>query len=256
MDQPTATSRRPRRCSRRRPASRTCWPGCSTPSPSRLRGVQPGRPRRDGRFRARPGAAYGAVQRRHRRHARAARPGRLVDDVSGARPRTCPAPSADRRPNPEFVTRGRPGHRRRRAAVGGSAAGPTALDEPTLRAHLAVDAGLAATGIAPPARRGGAAGRLSDAAELVLRRAPTTRRCCPWCCRGTARTDPDVGDRLTVRIPLRLCTRSGRLVFVQDPGLVVFHARTPFDKEYTSYRDDVTRDMAYLGRKWPGPPVD
>lgn len=49
---------------------------------------------------------------------------------------------------------------------------------------------------------------------------------------------------------------SGRLVFVQDPGLVVFHARTPFDKEYTSYRDDVTRDMAYLGRKWPGPPVD
>jgi hypothetical protein len=49
---------------------------------------------------------------------------------------------------------------------------------------------------------------------------------------------------------------AGRLVFVQDPGLVVFHARTPFDTEYTSYRDDVTRDMAYLGRKWQVPPVD
>jgi hypothetical protein len=43
---------------------------------------------------------------------------------------------------------------------------------------------------------------------------------------------------------------------VQDPGLVVFHARTPCDKEYTSYRDDVTRDMAYLGQKWQVPPVD
>jgi beta-1,4-N-acetylgalactosaminyltransferase 2 len=49
---------------------------------------------------------------------------------------------------------------------------------------------------------------------------------------------------------------AGRLVFVQDPGLVVFHARTPFDKEYTSYRDDVTRDMAYLAGKWQDPPVD
>jgi beta-1,4-N-acetylgalactosaminyltransferase 2 len=49
---------------------------------------------------------------------------------------------------------------------------------------------------------------------------------------------------------------AGRLVFVQDPGLVVFHARTPFDKEYTSYRDDVTSDMAYLAGKWRRPPVD
>ena len=49
---------------------------------------------------------------------------------------------------------------------------------------------------------------------------------------------------------------AGRLVFVQDPGLLVFHARTPFDKEYTSYRDDVSADLEYLGVKWTGRPVD
>jgi beta-1,4-N-acetylgalactosaminyltransferase 2 len=49
---------------------------------------------------------------------------------------------------------------------------------------------------------------------------------------------------------------SGRLVFVMAPELVAFHARTPFDKKYTSDREDVARDMAYLARKWTGTPVD
>jgi len=47
---------------------------------------------------------------------------------------------------------------------------------------------------------------------------------------------------------------SGRLVFVQAPGLVLFHARTPFNREYTSYREDVAADLAYLGRKWQPAP--
>ncbi len=47
---------------------------------------------------------------------------------------------------------------------------------------------------------------------------------------------------------------SGRLVFVSAPQLVAFHARTPFDQKYTSYRDDVAKDLAYLGRKWRGTP--
>ncbi len=47
---------------------------------------------------------------------------------------------------------------------------------------------------------------------------------------------------------------SGRLVFVSDPQLVAFHARTPFDAKYTSYREDVADDLAYLGRKWMGTP--
>ena len=37
---------------------------------------------------------------------------------------------------------------------------------------------------------------------------------------------------------------SGRLVFVQAPGLVLFHARTPFNREYTSYREDVAAPVA------------
>jgi beta-1,4-N-acetylgalactosaminyltransferase 2 len=49
---------------------------------------------------------------------------------------------------------------------------------------------------------------------------------------------------------------SGRLVFVSSPHLVVFHARTPFNKTYTSYREDVARDLAYLARKWMSAPVD
>lgn len=43
---------------------------------------------------------------------------------------------------------------------------------------------------------------------------------------------------------------SGTLVFVQDPAFVVLHARTPFNKRYTSFRDDVAGDLAYLGSKW------
>jgi beta-1,4-N-acetylgalactosaminyltransferase 2 len=49
---------------------------------------------------------------------------------------------------------------------------------------------------------------------------------------------------------------SGRLVFVLSHRLVAFHARTPFDKKYTAYRENVARDIAYLGRKWTGTPVD
>ena len=49
---------------------------------------------------------------------------------------------------------------------------------------------------------------------------------------------------------------SGRLVFVSAPQLVAFHARTPFDKKYTSYREDVNADLAYLARKWMGTPID
>jgi hypothetical protein len=44
----------------------------------------------------------------------------------------------------------------------------------------------------------------------------------------------------------------GRLVFVQDPGFMAFHARTPFDRTYTAYRDDVAADLDYLRRKWLG----
>ena len=49
---------------------------------------------------------------------------------------------------------------------------------------------------------------------------------------------------------------SGRLVFVSAPQLVAFHARTPFDKKYASYREDVNADLAYLARKWMGAPID
>jgi beta-1,4-N-acetylgalactosaminyltransferase 2 len=47
---------------------------------------------------------------------------------------------------------------------------------------------------------------------------------------------------------------SGRLVFVSDPQLVAFHARTPFDATYVSYREDVNADLSYLARKWMGTP--
>lgn len=43
---------------------------------------------------------------------------------------------------------------------------------------------------------------------------------------------------------------SGTLVFVQDPAFVVLHARTPFNKRYTSFRDDTAGDLGYLGGKW------
>jgi len=44
----------------------------------------------------------------------------------------------------------------------------------------------------------------------------------------------------------------GRLVFVHDPSFVAFHARTPFNRTYTTYREDVTADLAYLSQKWRG----
>ena len=43
---------------------------------------------------------------------------------------------------------------------------------------------------------------------------------------------------------------SGTLVFVQDPAFVVLRARTPFNKRYTSFRDDVAGDFVYLAGKW------
>lgn len=43
---------------------------------------------------------------------------------------------------------------------------------------------------------------------------------------------------------------SGRLVTVIDLGSGSYHVRTPFNKEYMSYRDDVADDGAYLTRKW------
>ena len=49
---------------------------------------------------------------------------------------------------------------------------------------------------------------------------------------------------------------SGRLVFVSAPQLVAFHARTPFAQVYTSYREDVSADLAYLTGKWRGAPID
>ena len=49
---------------------------------------------------------------------------------------------------------------------------------------------------------------------------------------------------------------AGRLVFVSAPQLAAFHARTPFDKTYSSYREDVGRDLSYLARKWMARPVD
>jgi Glycosyl transferase family 2 len=46
---------------------------------------------------------------------------------------------------------------------------------------------------------------------------------------------------------------AGVLVFVQDATIPVFHARTPWNAEYTKHRDDVSTDLAYLGRRWPVP---
>ncbi|HSF97620.1 MAG TPA: glycosyltransferase [Ornithinibacter sp.] len=43
---------------------------------------------------------------------------------------------------------------------------------------------------------------------------------------------------------------SGEIVVVLDPAIRAYHARTPFDPEYTRYRLDVSPDQAYLGRVW------
>jgi hypothetical protein len=45
-------------------------------------------------------------------------------------------------------------------------------------------------------------------------------------------------------------------VYVSSPDLVALPARSPFDREYTSFREDVARDLVYLGRNGPGGPVD
>lgn len=43
---------------------------------------------------------------------------------------------------------------------------------------------------------------------------------------------------------------SGVLVTVLDHRIVAYHARTPFDATYTSYRDDVAADQAVLRGRW------
>lgn len=43
---------------------------------------------------------------------------------------------------------------------------------------------------------------------------------------------------------------SGRLLSVVDPQIIAYHARTPFDAEYTAYRNDIAQDMIHLGQKW------
>ncbi|MCT1459815.1 glycosyltransferase [Aestuariimicrobium sp. p3-SID1156] len=43
---------------------------------------------------------------------------------------------------------------------------------------------------------------------------------------------------------------SGELVFVQDEAIMVFHARTPWNREYNRHRNDVEADRRYLQRKW------
>ena len=58
---------------------------------------------------------------------------------------------------------------------------------------------------------------------------------------------PNSGRRSSLRPVQRPCYHPE---LVQAPGLVLFHARTPFNREYTSYREDVAADLAYLGRKW------
>ncbi|WP_237206650.1 glycosyltransferase family 2 protein [Rothia nasimurium] len=43
---------------------------------------------------------------------------------------------------------------------------------------------------------------------------------------------------------------SGKLVFVQDPGILVYHGRTPWLKTYNKFRSDGTASRRVLSRKW------
>jgi hypothetical protein len=43
---------------------------------------------------------------------------------------------------------------------------------------------------------------------------------------------------------------SGTLVNVVDPTNVMYHARTPFNAEYTAFRNEVADDLAWLARHW------
>ena len=43
---------------------------------------------------------------------------------------------------------------------------------------------------------------------------------------------------------------AGEIVVVLDSSIRAYHARTPFDPEYTRYRLDIAPDQAYLGRVW------
>ncbi len=45
---------------------------------------------------------------------------------------------------------------------------------------------------------------------------------------------------------------AGRLVFVQDEAIPVFHARTPWNRFFTTYREDTAADLAWLGQFWRG----
>lgn len=43
---------------------------------------------------------------------------------------------------------------------------------------------------------------------------------------------------------------AGEIVVVLDQAIRAYHARTPFDPDYTRYRLDIAPDQAYLGRVW------
>ncbi|MEO5609103.1 MAG: glycosyltransferase family A protein [Ornithinibacter sp.] len=45
---------------------------------------------------------------------------------------------------------------------------------------------------------------------------------------------------------------AGEIVVVVAQSIRAYHARTPFDAHYTSYRDDTAADLRYLGRVWYG----
>lgn len=43
---------------------------------------------------------------------------------------------------------------------------------------------------------------------------------------------------------------SGKLVFVQDPEIYAFHARTPWNKKYQKYRHDSSVSRSLITKKW------
>lgn len=43
---------------------------------------------------------------------------------------------------------------------------------------------------------------------------------------------------------------SGKLVFVQDPEIIAFHARTPWNKKYQKYRHDNSVSRQLITKKW------
>lgn len=43
---------------------------------------------------------------------------------------------------------------------------------------------------------------------------------------------------------------SGKLVFVQDPEIQIYHGRTPWLKTFSKHRNDVESSRQVLARKW------